>query len=165
MNRLRSWSTTNRKSELTSSSLEGIAEELAVMKAVLHDGRIIRCLEAFLGGDILHFDNIWFRSIASGLGTVPHWDIVLLGTGTHVLHTCWVPWGDIDQRMGGLMVLENSLDHEEALRPYLQRDIDEYCLNRPLPEGLNLQATYDNKALGAYSMPPEPATGKRRRAL
>lgn len=79
--------------------------------------------------------------MAPGFGTVPHCDLVYMGRGTHKLFTSWVPWGDIDLRTGGLMILENSLGHEEKIRPYLERDVDDYCENRRMPDHLDLEAT------------------------
>jgi len=133
-----------------SATVDGIADQCETLKALLFSGRIITFFERFLGGPILHFDYIWFRSILPGMGTVPHCDIVYMGRGTENLYTCWIPYGDIDMEMGGLMLLENSLDHEQRLKSYLTRDVDEYCVNRPLPENLDLESTTDNKAWGGW---------------
>lgn len=133
-----------------SATLDGIVDEVPDIKNVLYEGRIMDFYATFLGGDCLHFDQIWYRSMAPGFGTVSHCDIVYMGRGTHNLYTTWVPWSDIDMRTGGLMVLENSRDHEETLKPYLSRDVDDYCSNRPLPDGLDLESMSDNKVWGGW---------------
>jgi len=73
-----------------------------------------------------------------------------MGRGTHNLFTSWVPWSDINLRTGGLMILENSRNHEEVIKNYLDRDVDDYCSNKPLPEHLDLEAMSDNKVWGGW---------------
>jgi len=133
-----------------SATLDGIIDEVPEIKDILYQGRLIEFFEMFLGGPVLHYDQIWFRSMAPGFGTVPHCDLVYMGRGTHNLFTSWIPWGDIDLRTGGLMILEGSRDHQEKLRPYLKRDVDDYCGNRPLPDHLDLESTTDNKVWGGW---------------
>lgn len=87
--------------------------------------------EELLGGSIRHFDHIWTRGIARGLGTPPHCDKVYMGRGTPNLLTCWVPYGDVPIEQGGLVVLEKSHEKARLLGPYLSRDVDNYCENRP----------------------------------
>lgn len=133
-----------------SATLDGIVDEVPDIRDVLYKGQIMDFFAAFLGGPCLHFDQIWYRSMAPGFGTVSHCDLVYMGRGTHELFTSWIPWSDIDLRTGGLMILEHSLNHEEKLAPYLKRDVDDYCSNRPLPDGLDLEATSDNKVWGGW---------------
>ena len=96
------------------------------------ESRLMRFFSRFLGGDILHFDFTWLRCIAPGMtGTPSHCDIVYMGRGTRNLYTAWVPLGDTDYSMGGLMILEGSHKNERLQRTYGQRDVDEYCTNRP----------------------------------
>lgn len=133
-----------------SATLDGIADEVPEIQDILYRDRIINFFSLFLGGPVLHFDQIWFRAMAPGFGTVPHCDLVYMGRGTHNLYTSWIPWSDIDLRTGGLMILENSLNHEETLSQYLDRDVDDYCENRPLPDHLDLEATSDNKVWGGW---------------
>jgi hypothetical protein len=133
-----------------SATLEGIVDEVPGIQDILYQGRLIDFFENFLGGPILHYDQTWFRAMAPGLGTVPHCDLVYMGRGTHNVFTSWVPWGDIDLRTGGLMILEGSTNHQEKLRPYLERDVDDYCGNRPLPDHLDLESTTDNKVWGGW---------------
>jgi len=133
-----------------SATLDGIVDEVPEIREVLYERRIIDFFSAFLGGDCLHYDQIWFRAMAPGFGTVPHCDLVYMGRGTQNVFTSWIPWGDIDLRTGGLIILEDSLDHEEKLRPYLSRDVDSYCENRSLPDHLDLESTTDNKVWGGW---------------
>lgn len=133
-----------------SATLDGIVDEVPAIQELIYQGRIMDFFAAFLGGPCLHFDQIWYRAMAPGFGTVPHCDMVYMGRGTHNLFTSWVPWSDIDIRTGGLMILENSLERADDLANYLERDVDNYCTNRPLPEGLDLEATTDNKVWGGW---------------
>lgn len=133
-----------------SATLDGIVDEVPEIQDILYGGRLVEFFEGFLGGSILHFDQIWFRAMAPGFGTVPHCDLVYMSRGTHNLFTSWIPWGDIDLRTGGLMILENSLQHQETIQNYLDRDVDDYCSNHPMPEHLDLEATTDNKVWGGW---------------
>jgi len=47
------------------------------------------------------------------------------------LFTAWTPIGDIDFAQGGLMVLEQSNQHEKLKSTYGQMDVDSYCENKP----------------------------------
>ena len=92
--------------------------------------RIIDFFQTFLGGSVRHFDFIWFRTKGPGQGSPIHCDLVYMGRGTHNLYTTWVPLGDVSLNLGGLMVLEGSHKKNAELKPYLYRDVDEYCTNR-----------------------------------
>lgn len=133
-----------------SASLEGVVENVPEIQDFLYRGRIVEFFGHFLGGEILHYDYIWFRAMAPGFGTVPHCDLVYMGRGTANLYTAWVPWGDIDLRTGGLIILEESQKKSEQIGAYLRRDVDEYCMNRAIPKHLDLQATTDNKVWGGW---------------
>jgi ectoine hydroxylase-related dioxygenase (phytanoyl-CoA dioxygenase family) len=54
-----------------------------------------------------------------------------MGRGTSNLLTCWIPYGDVPLEQGGLVVLEKSHHKAGLLAPYLARDVDKYCENRP----------------------------------
>ena len=133
-----------------SATIDGIVDEVPDIKNIIYQGQIMDFFAAFLGGPCLHFDQIWYRAMAPGFGTVSHCDMVYMGRGTHNLFTSWVPWSDIDMVTGGLMILENSHDHHETLAPYLSKDVDDYCSNLPLPDGLDLEATSDHKVWGGW---------------
>ena len=94
-------------------------------------GNLMRFFSSFLDGEIRHFDFTWLRCISPGPATPSHCDIVYMGRGTRKLYTAWVPLGDVDFKMGGLMVLENSHKNERLQNTYGQRDVDTYCSNRP----------------------------------
>lgn len=96
------------------------------------EGSLMRFFAAFLGGEILHFDFTWLRCISPGMTATPsHCDIVYMGRGTRRLYTAWVPLGETNFSMGGLMVLEGSHRNEELRNTYGQRDVDAYCSNKP----------------------------------
>ena len=96
------------------------------------EGSLMRFFATFLKGAILHFDFTWLRCISPGNnGTPSHCDIVYMGRGTHSLYTAWTPVGDIDFEQGGLMILEGSHGNERLRGTYGQRDVDQYCSNRP----------------------------------
>lgn len=109
--------------------------DLALDNEPLHDliygERMIGFYEHFLGGAIRHFDFTWMRAVAPGRATAPHGDVVFMGRGTHDLYTAWVPLGDVDYTLGGLMVLEGSNNLATIRDDYAQRDVDAYCENRP----------------------------------
>ena len=101
-----------------------------LLRDLLFGPRIADFFETFLGGPVRHFDFVWFRTKGPGLGSPIHCDLVYMGRGTHDLYTVWVPIGDIDLKMGGLLILEGSHNQSERLKPYLSRDVDGYCMNR-----------------------------------
>lgn len=100
------------------------------LRELLFGPRITEFFERFLGGPVRHFDFIWFRTKGPGLGSPIHCDLVYMGRGTHDLYTTWVPIGDVDLNLGGLIVLEGSHKQSDRLGPYLSRDVDAYCTNR-----------------------------------
>lgn len=98
---------------------------------LLHKGRLVEFFEGYLGGRIRYFNYLWFRAVSPGMGTPPHCDWVYMSRGTPRLLSTWVPVGDAPLNVGGLMILENSHKRADCLRPYLSRDVDEYCVNSP----------------------------------
>lgn len=105
-----------------------------LLHELLFEGRIIDFFARFLEGPVRHFDFIWLRSVSPGLGTAPHGDSVFMNRGTTRLFTSWTPLGDIDRRLGGLMILENSHKLEPIKQDYGQRDVDTYCEDDPNAE-------------------------------
>lgn len=101
-----------------------------LLRDLLFGSRITDFFQEFLGGPVRHFDFIWFRTKGPGLGSPIHCDLVYMGRGTHDLYTTWVPFGDVSLDLGGLLVLEGSHKQSERLKPYLSRDVDDYCTNR-----------------------------------
>ncbi len=101
-----------------------------LLRDLVFGPRILDFFQAFLGGPVRHFDFIWFRTKGSGLGSPIHCDLVYMGRGTNDLYTTWVPLGDVSLELGGLLVLEGSHKKGEQLKPYLSRDVDDYCTNR-----------------------------------
>lgn len=111
-------------------------EKSELLSQVLFGPRILQFWEEIFAEDVLHFDYIWFRSIAEGMGTPPHCDIVYMGRGTRRLYTAWTPYGDISMDIGGLMLLEGSHKQPERISNYLSRDVDDYCANGPNAEAI-----------------------------
>ncbi|MDQ3700612.1 MAG: phytanoyl-CoA dioxygenase family protein [Chloroflexota bacterium] len=114
------------------------------------DGRMIRFYEAFLAESVRHYDFTWLRIVRPGKGTASHCDIVFMGRGTADLYTSWTPLGDIDRRLGGLIVLEGSHRKGDLKDTYCQTDVDTYCENRFDGAWLDPQGTRNR---------PELATG------
>jgi len=107
-----------------------LGKNIPQLDTLLFSGRLMDFYRSFLGEEILHFDNIWFRTIGPGLGTRPHCDVVYMGRGTRQrLYTAWVPIGDVPIEVGGLMLLEGSHQQSERISAYLNRDVDTYCTN------------------------------------
>lgn len=102
-----------------------------ILSKLLFDGRMMQLYERFLDGSIRHLDFIWLRAVSPGLGTAPHGDSVFMNRGTTQLYTSWTPLGDIDTRLGGLIILENSHKLEHIKGGYGQRDVDTYCEDDP----------------------------------
>lgn len=107
-----------------------LSSKVSALKSMLYSGRMTQFFERFLGGPVAHFDYTWLRTVAPGLGTRSHCDIVYMGRGSRNLYTAWTPIGDVDLHMGGLMVLEGSHRHDRLRKTYCTRDVDSYCLNR-----------------------------------
>lgn len=107
-----------------------LAENNAELDAILYRGKLMDFYRSLFGEEVRHFDFTWFRAVGPGVGTNPHCDIVYMGRGTRDrLYTAWVPIGDVPIELGGLMILEGSHRQKERLNPYLERDVDRYCIN------------------------------------
>jgi ectoine hydroxylase-related dioxygenase (phytanoyl-CoA dioxygenase family) len=111
--------------------MNSIVKGIGPLKKLLYSGPIIEFFRAFFGEPVRHFDFTWVRTMGKGPGTEPHCDVVYMGRGTSRVCTSWIPYGDISYEIGGLMILENSHKQGERLSPYLHRDVDKYCTNRP----------------------------------
>ncbi|HYI23868.1 MAG TPA: phytanoyl-CoA dioxygenase family protein [Thermomicrobiales bacterium] len=107
-----------------------LTRKSVALRDLLFDGEIMAFFTTFLGGEVRHFDYIWLRSVSPGRGTPPHGDSVFMNRGTLDLFTAWTPLGDIDTRLGGLIVLENSHKLEHIREAYGRLDVDTYCENR-----------------------------------
>ncbi|MEZ5274848.1 MAG: phytanoyl-CoA dioxygenase family protein [Opitutaceae bacterium] len=115
-----------------SSRIHGdLAKDNPGLKRFLFSGRLREFWERFLGGPMLHFDNVNTRVTAPGQATFPHCDSVYMGRGTRNRFTAWVPYVDVPVERGGLMILENSHLSMPIQERYANRDVDEYCENRP----------------------------------
>ncbi len=108
-----------------------LAQDNPKLKKLIYSGRLISFYTDLYGEPIRHYDYTWLRAVGPGKGTNPHCDIVYMGRGTKQHMTCWIPYGDVSFELGGLMILEDSHKKSERLRSYLERDVDEFCENKP----------------------------------
>lgn len=108
-----------------------LAHDNPALHDLLYGPRMLGFYEGFLGGAVRHFDFTWMRAVAPGRATAPHGDVVFMGRGTHDLYTAWVPLGDVDYTLGGLIVLEGSNNLAAIRDDYAHRDVDTYCENVP----------------------------------
>ena len=108
-----------------------LARTNAALQRLLYayDGRLMTLHRALLGGEVKHYDFTWLRVVRPGKGTASHCDLVFMGRGTRNLYTSWTPLGDIDRKLGGLIVLEGS-HKKDDLADYLETDVDTYCENK-----------------------------------
>jgi hypothetical protein len=113
----------------------GYQPELAVgnepLMRVIYDGAMMAFFESFLGGAVRHFDYTWLRSVGPGPGTASHCDSVYMGRGTPKLFTAWVPLGDVDFSLGGLVLVEGTNNNTRLKQTYGAQDVDSYCENKP----------------------------------
>ena len=107
-----------------------VAANNPLVHKVVYDGPLMAFFDHFLGGPTRHFDFTWIRTVAPGLSTPPHMDVVYMGRGTKKLYTTWTPYGDVPREMGGLMVLEHSHLNQRLLNGYGSKDVDKFCENR-----------------------------------
>jgi hypothetical protein len=108
-----------------------------LLRSVIQGPRIMDFFAGLFGAPARSYDFIWLRHQGPGYGIPPHCDTVFMGRGTPDVLTCWIPFGDIALRGGGLMLLENS--HRTSLQrlaDYLQQDVDTYCENGPNAEAV-----------------------------
>lgn len=110
---------------------QDLTQRSAPIRRLLKEGPMIAFFEGFLGGEVRPLDFVWVRSVVPGMGTAPHGDSVFMNRGTKELYTAWTPLGEIDQRLGGLIVLENSHRLDEIRESYGTRDVDTYCEDDP----------------------------------
>ncbi|MEQ7006688.1 phytanoyl-CoA dioxygenase family protein [Actinopolymorpha sp. B17G11] len=106
-----------------------LAHDNAPLHELLYGSLMLDFYQRLLGGAIRHYDYTWMRAVAPGRGTAPHGDVVFMGRGTHNVYTAWVPLGDADFTLGGLMVLEGSHRRGQIVDDYALRDVDTYCQN------------------------------------
>ncbi|TVR48710.1 MAG: phytanoyl-CoA dioxygenase [Puniceicoccaceae bacterium] len=108
-----------------------LARANSEIERVVYGPELQAFYDRLFGEPALHFDFTWLRVMGPGYGTPTHCDWVYMGRGSTELLTCWVPYGEVPLEVGGLMVLERSHLQAERIRPYLDKDVDTYCENRP----------------------------------
>lgn len=126
------------------------------------DGRMIRFYEAFLAESVRHYDFTWLRIVRPGKGTASHCDIVFMGRGTADLYTSWTPLGDVDRRLGGLIVLEGSHRKADLKDTYCKTDVDTYCENRFDGAWLDPQGGRNRPALATGAITEDHVALRRR---
>jgi hypothetical protein len=108
-----------------------LAKDNPPLSDLLYTGTLMSFFHHFLAGPVRHFDYTWFRAIKPGKGTPCHLDSVYMNRGTQNLFTTWIPMGDVDLALGGLMVLEGSNNNTRLRETYGKQDVDAVCQNRP----------------------------------
>lgn len=99
------------------------------VRAVLGSDALVGLLEGLLGTSaaavaggappthtqLVAFDHKWFRLVPPGGRTPFHMDSVFFGRSVREgmldaagLHTVWLPWNDLPEEAGGLLLLEGS---------------------------------------------------------
>lgn len=111
----------------------GILSEQArasgALMSLLYGRRMLSLYEGLFGEDVRHYDFTWLRAIPPGPGTKPHGDSVFMNRGTTRQLTAWVPLGDVDRLLGGLVTLEGSHRLDDVRRDYGSLDVDTFCSN------------------------------------
>lgn len=113
--------------------------ELAIgnqpLMRLIYDGPLMAFFSEFLGEAVRHFDYTWLRSVGPGHGTQSHCDSVYMGRGTPNLFTAWVPLGDVDFSLGGLIVAPGTNNNQRLKETYGSQDVDGFCENKPNARG------------------------------
>ena len=78
------------------------------VSAILNGARPKKFFDAFFGEECMSFDFKWLRAVPNGAFTGAHTDSVYMSRGTPDLVTMWTPFGDVNQDMGTIAVLEGS---------------------------------------------------------
>ena len=101
------------------------------VRDIVFGPRMMSFFDSLFGEPAAHFDYIWYRTKGPGRGSAVHCDLVYMGRGTADLVTAWTPLSDIDLKLGGLTILEDSHKKSDRMQDYLSKDVDEYCSNHP----------------------------------
>lgn len=109
--------------------LNDLARDCEPLRTVLYGPGMTGFYERLFGEAVRSYDFTWLRAIPPGPGTRPHGDSVFMNRGTDRQLTAWVPLGDVDVTLGGLVVLEGSHRLGEIRRTYGNRDVDTFCLD------------------------------------
>ncbi len=121
-----------------------IARQSTAIQRIVFGPEIETFYTRLLDGPIRHFDYIWVRTMGRGEGTKPHCDLVYMGRGTRRLCTAWIPYGDLNPAIGGLILLEHSHRKADRIRSYLESDVDTYCENLPEREARRFHGALSN---------------------
>ena len=114
--------------------LSDLARASTALNEVLYGPEMIGFYEQLFAEAVRHYDFTWLRAIPPGRGTKPHGDSVFMNRGTTRQLTAWVPLGDVDTVLGGLVMLEGSHRLDEVRSSYGDLDVDTFCTNREGPD-------------------------------
>ncbi len=120
-----------------------------LIRKVIYGDRIMRFFDRLLGGEATHYDFTWMRTIAPGLGSLAHCDVIFMGRGTKNLYTAWVPFGDIPLNVGGLLLIEGSHRDRHVRETYCTMDYDTSCQNRTNESPLKAAGFLSSGAISA----------------
>lgn len=126
----RDWREAYARPDLDMAFRADLANGNPAIGGLLYSARMMGLFEQLFGEPARHYDYTWLRAVAPGRYTEPHYDIVYMGRGSQRTTTAWVPLSDVDERLGGLMVLEGSHRLEELKATYGTMDVDEVCANK-----------------------------------
>ncbi len=107
--------------------LSDLARASPALLDVLYGPRLLGFYAGLFGEEVRHYDFTWLRAIPPGPGTRPHGDSVFMNRGTTRQLTAWVPLGDVDAELGGLVMLEGSHRLDDVRRTYGDLDVDTFC--------------------------------------
>jgi phytanoyl-CoA dioxygenase PhyH len=105
---------------------KGITHHDAVRR-VFEGNELFGFFESFFEEQAQTFDYKWLRGVGNEGFTGAHYDVVYMGRGSDRLHTCWIPFGDLDIEQGTLAMCvgsHNQPGFEKLRNTYGQMDVD-----------------------------------------
>lgn len=105
---------------------KGISHDPAVLGALEHPA-LFDFWSRYHDEPVLTFDYKWLRAVGHEEFTGAHYDIVYMGRGSDRLHSCWIPFGDIEVEQGTLAICvgsHNQPGFEKLRRTYGRMDVD-----------------------------------------
>lgn len=132
-----------------------------LIRKVIYGEKIMQFFSMFLSGEATHYDFTWMRTIAPGLGSPAHCDVIFMGRGTTNLYTAWVPFGDVPLNVGGLLLIEGSHHDHNVLESYCTMDYDSSCQNRPDEHPLKTAGFHSSGAISDNMPQMRDTVGRR----
>lgn len=103
------------------------------MLGILENERLMAFFAKFLGGDVMTYPYKWLRLTAPGEFTLPHYDVVYMGRGSHNVFTCWTAYHDIPLERGPLAICEGSHRFDRVKQTYGRVDVDKQLVGGYFP--------------------------------